>query len=108
MWSYLNATSWIASAGIFNVSAECKPLSELDEAADPLWEIKVDHCLSLRTSEECRLFYHLPIALAMIICNLIKIVCIWLLLRIDRRDLILTMGDAISSFLQRPDPTTKQ
>lgn len=110
MWSYLNTTSWIASAGTLNVSTECTPLNKLanDFDADPLREIKVDHCLSLRTSEECRFFYHLPIALVMIICNLIKIVCIWLLLRIDRHDLILTMGDAISSFLQRPDPTTKQ
>ncbi|KAJ5378359.1 hypothetical protein N7509_011478 [Penicillium cosmopolitanum] len=110
MWSYLNTTSWIASAGTLNVSTECTPLNKLanDFDADPLREIKVDHCLSLRTSEECRFFYHLPIALVMIICNLIKVVCIWLLLRIDRHDLILTMGDAISSFLQRPDPTTKQ
>jgi len=110
MWSYLNTTSWVASAGKINVSTECTPLKNLanDFDADPLREIKVDHCLSIRTSEECRLFYHLPIALVMIICNLIKIVCIWLLLRIDRHDLILTMGDAISSFLQRPDPTTKQ
>lgn len=111
MWSYLNTTSWVASAGKINVSTECTPLKNLNLAndfdPDPLREIKVDHCLSIRTSEECRLFYHLPIALAMIICNLIKIVCIWLLLRIDRHDLILTMGDAISSFLQRPDPTTK-
>lgn len=92
MWSYLNTTSWIASAGTLNVSTECTPLNELanDFDADPLREIKVDHCLSIRTSEECRLFYHLPIALVMIICNLIKIVCIWLLLRIDRHDLILT------------------
>nr|ADO29932.1 hypothetical protein PP110 [Penicillium paxilli] len=110
MWSYLNTTSWIASAGTLNVSTECTPLGEQADnfAADPSRKIKVDYCLNLRTSEECRLFYHLPIALAMIICNLIKLVCIGILLRIERRNLILTMGDAISSFLQRPDPTTKQ
>jgi uncharacterized integral membrane protein len=117
MWAYLNSTSWIASAepGV-NVSASCPTMSELyldelylDEwVRGPLQTINVDHCLSQKTPEECRLFYHLPIALVMIICNLIKVVCIWLLLRINRRDLFLTIGDAISSFLQRPDPTTKQ
>lgn len=34
-------------------------------------------------------------------------ICMWLLLRTDRFELLLTMGDAISSFLQRSDPATK-
>jgi hypothetical protein len=109
--AYLNKTSWIASAAPgASVSASCPTADELmvDYDYRGLPPISVDHCLSQKTPEECYLFYQLPIALAIIICNLIKVICIWLLLRIDRRDLFLTVGDAISSFLQRPDPTTKQ
>ena len=105
VWAYLNNTSWIASAGPgLNVSTLCPNYG----AGAPLLDIRVDHCLSHKIPERCRLFYHLPIAFAIIICSLVKVACIWLLLRIDRHDLSLTIGDAISSFLQRPDPTTRQ
>jgi hypothetical protein len=111
MRAYLNKTSWIASAGPdVNVSASCPTANDLMDydSSLGLQQISVDHCFSQKMPEACGLFYQLPIALAIIICNLIKVICIWFLLRRDRRDLFLTVGDAISSFLQRPDPTTKQ
>lgn len=120
--AYLNSTSWITSPPHATVappkaSASCPAKSTLSSpdkptlggklSSNPELAVNVDHCWSQKTLEECRLFFHLPIAVVIIICSSIKIVCIWLLLRIDRRDLFLTIGDAISSFLQRPDPTTK-
>lgn len=109
--AFLNNTSWIASAGPgVSVSASCPDMDRMQEYRifTGLHATRVDHCLSQKTAEEYRLYYHLPIALAIIICNLVKVVCIWLLLRVNRNNLFLTIGDAISSFLQQPDPSTEQ
>lgn len=105
MWKYLNHTSWIKSVqyGV-NVSTYCpQPSDEFNNHH----EVTVDHCLSQRASGACGLFYQVPIAFTILICGLIKVICMWLLLRTDRYELLLTLGDAISSFLQRSDPTTK-
>ncbi|KAJ9224610.1 hypothetical protein DTO021C3_722 [Paecilomyces variotii] len=67
----------------------------------------VDHCLSQTTEQDCQLLFSLPICIAVILCNLTKIVCMFLTARDDRKEIFLTVGDAISSFLTRPDPTTE-
>ncbi|PYI08667.1 hypothetical protein BO78DRAFT_395531 [Aspergillus sclerotiicarbonarius CBS 121057] len=67
----------------------------------------IDHCLSENTGGQCRLLYHMPIGVVMIICILLKVGCLFFLVNIDRRSLFLTVGDAISSYLQNPDPLTK-
>ncbi|KAL4912065.1 hypothetical protein BDW62DRAFT_195499 [Aspergillus aurantiobrunneus] len=105
MRAYINHSAWINSVshGV-NISAFCPTAGEV---LSDLHEVRVDHCLSLKTGEACGLYYQVPIAFTIIICGLVKVICMWLLLRTDRFELFLTMGDAISSFLQRPDVTTK-
>lgn len=105
MRAYLDHTSWAKSVkGGIDIHASCpQPGDEFNNGH----EVTVDHCLSQKASEACGLFYQIPIAFTIIICGLIKVICIWLLLRTDRFELLLTMGDAISSFLKRSDPTTK-
>lgn len=125
MWKYLNHTSWEKSVydytsggqvyeghgkfgpearGHINVSTYCPAESQMWDADS---HITVDYCLSQRSGGACGLFYHVPIAFTIIICGLVKVICMWLLLRTNRLELMLTIGDAISSFLQRPDLTTK-
>ncbi|PWY87377.1 hypothetical protein BO70DRAFT_287518 [Aspergillus heteromorphus CBS 117.55] len=66
----------------------------------------VDYCLSQAATEHCELQFSPMIALLVLACNIVKIVCMFLTARTDRRDIFLTVGDAVASFLTRPDPTT--
>ncbi|KAJ5150526.1 uncharacterized protein N7500_010715 [Penicillium coprophilum] len=66
----------------------------------------IDHCMTLPAKETCQLFFSPPICLVVIGCNIIKLICALLAAREDRKDIFLTTGDAIASFLTKPDPTT--
>lgn len=69
--------------------------------------LSVDHCLSQEVDERCQLLFSLSICLTIIICNIIKIACMLMTVYDDRKEIFLTVGDAISSFLKRPDRTTE-
>lgn len=57
--------------------------------------------------EGCQLIFNLPICVVIIVCNVIKAGCMLLTAREDRTHILLTVGDAISSFLTNPDPMTR-
>ncbi|KAL2867715.1 uncharacterized protein BJX67DRAFT_387626 [Aspergillus lucknowensis] len=67
----------------------------------------VDHCMALSVEESCQLFFSPPICIIVIGCNIIKLLCALFTARDRREDVFLTIGDAIASFLDRPDPTTE-
>lgn len=69
--------------------------------------LPVDRCLSQKVDEKCQLLFSLPICLTVIFCNAIKVMCMFLTAYDDRREIILTVGDAISSFLSSPDASQK-
>ncbi|KAL1871753.1 hypothetical protein Plec18167_006903 [Paecilomyces lecythidis] len=69
--------------------------------------VPVDYCLSQQVEQDCQLLFSLPICIVVILCNFTKIACMFLTARDDRKEIFLTVGDAISSFLTRPDPTTE-
>lgn len=67
----------------------------------------VDYCLSRRVKEECRLQFSLALLIVVIMSNFVKAVCmIVIVYRHDDTPLI-TLGDAIASFLDDPDSTTQ-
>lgn len=68
----------------------------------------LDGCLVQTIEEKCQLLYNPPISIVIIICAAIKVVCMLSAARLlDREDTpLLTVGDAIASFLTRPDSTT--
>lgn len=66
----------------------------------------IDHCLSQRVKEHCRLMYSWQICIVVIACNVVKILCISLIIWQKRTGVLLTVGDAIASFLDSPDSTT--
>ncbi|RAK99587.1 uncharacterized protein BO80DRAFT_384743 [Aspergillus ibericus CBS 121593] len=68
----------------------------------------VEYCLSLKTAEHCELQFSPAICLVVIACNVVKFLCMLLTARCDRKDIFLTVGDAMASFLSRPDPTTER
>lgn len=68
---------------------------------------RVKFCLSEEVSGVCDLRFNLSISIIIIICNALKVLIMCtVLLRSDYRPLV-TVGDAVASFVDQPDPTTK-
>lgn len=74
----------------------------------PYNDTQVSYWLSKRTSEQCKLHFSLPITITMIIFNLAKLgVFLSMFYRTSHQPL-LTIGDALVSFLQRSDRATSR
>lgn len=106
---YLNDTtrqknsSWAKNTEIHDTEFACA----LETVDPPTSAVSVDYCLSQEVDEKCQLLFSPPICLTVILCNIIKIFCMLMTARDDRKEIFLRVGDAISSFLRRPDRTTK-
>lgn len=70
---------------------------------NPQPKMPVDHCWSEKIEEKCQLLFSLPICLAVIGCNTVKVICMFLAAFDSQREILLTVGDAISSFLSNPE-----
>ena len=68
---------------------------------------RIQYCLSQRVEEHCKLQFSLAIMIGVIICNLIKTICMSTIAWRQDPEPLVTLGDAITSFLDRPDVTTK-
>lgn len=76
-----------------------------DTGKDVLFDVK--YCLAQRSPESCRVGASSTLLLVVLACNLIKILCfLWTLWRYNSFPLV-TLGDAIASFLRRPDSNTE-
>jgi hypothetical protein len=66
-------------------------------------------CLAIKAPEHCQLLYSPLICVAIMLAGCAKLAAMFLAARIGRgrSPPLLTTGDAIASFLTRPDPTTK-
>ena len=94
----------------------CDPNSIIQRKQDTNWTISgyddgekfpIQYCLSQPVTERCKVQFGLPIMLAVIGCNLMKCLCMLLTLWWQRSPPLVTLGDAIESFLQNVDPSTK-
>lgn len=64
-------------------------------------------CAKTTIYTPCKLIFDVQIIVIVIICNAIKAICMFLVVvKADDYPLV-TLGDAIASFLEYPDPTTK-
>jgi hypothetical protein len=89
------------------------PCSKMRAAIDPddwrPYGNRIEYCLSQELEEKCNLAINEPIIGVVLAFNLLK--CVLLIFTIYRLKAIshtlLTVGDSISSFLQRQDETTK-
>lgn len=67
----------------------------------------VEYCLAQPSPESCRIGASATLLLVVLACNLIKIFCfLWTILGYNSFPLV-TLGDAIASFLRRPDSSTQ-
>jgi hypothetical protein len=96
----LAADSW--TLGILNGS-EANPylLAETEQ-------YEIDYCLALKTDVggKCLLQYSMVIMTCVIIANAFKLACIFWVVKTSHEPVLATIGDGISSFLERPDRIT--
>ncbi|KAJ5816561.1 hypothetical protein N7447_008794 [Penicillium robsamsonii] len=66
-------------------------------------------CLTIKAPEHCQLLYSPAISMGIMLAGGAKVAAMFLAARISRGRLppLLTIGDAIASFLTNPDPTTE-
>ena len=67
----------------------------------------IQYCLSKHVDEHCTLQFSLAIMIIVIICNLIKTICMSIIVWKQDPEPLVTLGDAIASFLDQPDVTTE-
>lgn len=68
----------------------------------------VQYCLAQPVPERCGLGVAVSLLIVVIVCNAIKVLYIfWTLARLAGFQPLLAVGDAVVSFLERPDDTTK-
>lgn len=66
----------------------------------------IDYCLSKLEDETCQLEFSIIIMAIVIICNFVKALCMILTVRSCFATPLLNLGDAIESFLKKPDSFT--
>ncbi|KAL5047058.1 hypothetical protein BDW71DRAFT_180947 [Aspergillus fruticulosus] len=85
-------------------------LGDVKSKANSSWVVKgykVEYCLVETVAEKCTLEFSLPLAIVVIATNLIKAVLIVLASLVLGSTPLLTVGDAVASFLRVPDERTK-
>lgn len=72
-------------------------------------QYNITGCLAIKAPEHCQLLYSPPICIITMLAGCAKIAAMLLAARIGRgrSPPLLTVGDAVASFLTNPDPTTK-
>jgi hypothetical protein len=88
-------------------SGNCDPKELIDTGTWMLNGYRVDHCLARQMPEQCRLNFNLGIMIAVLVCNGCKLLAMITMAFISTNQPLVTVGDAISSFLQREDATTR-
>ena len=73
----------------------------------PYNETRIQYCLSKRVEEHCKLQFSLVVMIVVIICNLMKTICMSTIAWKQDPEPLVTLGDAIASFLDLPDVTTE-
>ena len=69
--------------------------------------VSIDYCLAQKVEEHCKLQFSLVIIVIVILCNLIKTICMGMTAWKRDWQPLVTLGDALASFLERPDLTTE-
>ena len=68
---------------------------------------RIQYCLSKGVKEHCKLQCSLVIMIVVIVCNLVKTICMSIIAWKQDPEPLVTLGDAIASFLDRPDVKSK-
>jgi hypothetical protein len=66
----------------------------------------VEYCLSEPVQDICRLQFAVPIMVVVLCCNFVKLVCMGITIWKCQESTFVTLGDALSSLLEKADPYT--
>jgi hypothetical protein len=78
-----------------------------DDPEGPYFEASVKYCLAETAEQHCTVQISMPLLGVVLLCNLIKVLCLSSALLISRFYPLATVGDLISSCLSEPDPYTQ-
>lgn len=67
----------------------------------------VQYCWSEKVKENCEVRFSLYFAITVIICNLVKVISMFMTFKTHKQGALITLGDAIQSFLDQEDVTTR-
>ncbi|MCJ1376967.1 hypothetical protein MMC17_000057 [Xylographa soralifera] len=99
--------SWVCASSGTGLAWGCDVrTTEADPAHWKIENYPIAYCLSQQVSEICRFEFTMQLLIAVILCNLIKAICMAITVWQQKVPTLVTIGDAISSFLNSPDPTT--
>lgn len=79
---------------------------EVLDSQGPYFEASVRYCLAETVKQHCTIQISTPLLGVVLLCNLIKVMCLSSALLIRSFNLMATVGDLISSYLSAPDPYT--
>ena len=111
-----DTTPWICGDNTYDsYTYTCDASAVLAEAAGwtinvdngHLWAVPIQYCLSQPVEGHCTLQFSLWIITIVIMCNITKLACMIMLLLRQQAKPLVTLGDAVESFLETPDPTTE-
>ncbi len=91
----------VAEAANWTISAY-DPASDQDSLVVP-----IQYCLSQQVEGHCTLQFSFLIITIVIFCNITKLACMVMLLLRQQAKPLVTLGDAVESFLATPDATTE-
>ena len=69
--------------------------------------VPIQYCLSQPVKEYCTLQISILIITIVLVCNITKLACMVVLLLRQQAKPLVTLGDAVESFLETPDPITE-
>ncbi|KAL5448402.1 hypothetical protein PMIN07_000925 [Paraphaeosphaeria minitans] len=100
---------WICSRVQDGGNVKCQPGEYAADADNwTVWGYPIDYCLSEKIEDVCQVEFSMDIMVVVIIFNAIKVIAMtWVLLRYNAEDILTTVGDSVSSFLEREDETTR-
>ena len=101
----LNLTNSNIASSLFDFICPQKVFNEFANLSNS--QYLPQYCLSVPTEEHCKLQFSLAIMIVVIVCNLIKTVCMSTIAWKQDAEPLVTLGDAVASFMDRPDVTTK-
>jgi hypothetical protein len=94
-----SSSTWLSNADVPDVAAISNP--ETPSAINIAW------AYSIRLEDDNELQISLLFMLVVIIFNIVKVITMYLVYRDCQDEHLITVGDAVSSYLQRPEPLSK-
>ncbi|KAJ5759984.1 hypothetical protein N7520_007140 [Penicillium odoratum] len=94
----------------YDTAGDIQNFTCFDNAYDSIYHgYTAKDCIQISAEEKCQLLYSPAICIVVSLCALAKVIAMFFAARVGRSRSVplLTLGDAVASFVTRPDPTTE-